>query len=132
MKNIRLKIWKWIRPFLKGFSLTSVAFVFQACYGAPESYYQLETVEISGTVTSKNTGQPIPGIKVEPAYWASFLTDENGDFHYYSTQDDQETLRFSDIDSTKNGSYLPLDTTFNTMNMTKVRLNISLQETSPR
>ena len=44
---------KWIRNILKGLSLTTALFVFQACYGTPPARYQEpeeeEVVEVVDT-----------------------------------------------------------------------------------
>ena len=38
MENIPIMVRKWIHRALKGASLTTALFVFQACYGTPPSY----------------------------------------------------------------------------------------------
>jgi hypothetical protein len=51
----------WKRKIIGGLCLTSIAFVFQACYGTPQDFG--EDLLIEGQVKSKTTGLPIKGIK---------------------------------------------------------------------
>ena len=61
-----------LRKILGGVSLTAAMFVFQACYGTPYDYYELEynfrIVDAKGT--------PIPNINV------SSQLQSNGDYQY--------------------------------------------------
>lgn len=96
-----------------GLCLTSVAFVFQACYGTPQDFGNDLFVE--GKVVAKNTGLPIQGIKVSvldgnnvlPQY---IFTDENGFFSFYTYKLESNKIRFEDIDSVENGAYALKDT----------------------
>ena len=49
----------WKRKIIGGLCLTSVAFVFQACYGTPQDFGN--DLLIEGQVTSKISGLPIKG-----------------------------------------------------------------------
>jgi hypothetical protein len=91
----------WKRKIIGGLCLTSIAFVFQACYGTPQDIGQDLLVE--GQVTSKTTGLPIKGIKVsvdERVQYAN--TDENGKFSLYMDKLQHAKIKFTDVDSTQN------------------------------
>ncbi|HNW52024.1 MAG TPA: hypothetical protein PKH79_13140 [Prolixibacteraceae bacterium] len=117
----RLKIRRAIFGTL---SFSAALFVFQACYGTLEDAGI--DVSIRGLVTSKTTSLPIPGVKVsiedQPQYE---ITDEEGKFHIYTSNDSICNLRFKDIDSTQNGKFLPKDTVLKIVNH-DVDLTISL------
>lgn len=52
---------KWLHNLLKGASLTTALFIFQACYGTPYDHdVQVETLEFN--VRDAETGDPIEGI----------------------------------------------------------------------
>lgn len=52
---------KWIRKTLKGLSLTAAMFVFQACYGTMDDYYDYR---VTFRVVDAQTGDPIQGIQL--------------------------------------------------------------------
>ena len=56
---------KWLHNLLKGISLTGALFVFQACYGTPQT--PLEEAEgfapMTFSLVSRATGEPLEGIK---------------------------------------------------------------------
>jgi hypothetical protein len=104
MKDIKRIGRKVLRKICAGLGVTSVAFIFQACYGPPQAMGF--DVLIRGSVKSKTTGHSIRGIKVSANNLYSYeLTDENGGFHFYVPKEDC-TIRFEDIDGEENGSYL--------------------------
>ena len=116
MKKITEKNRKILRWIFKTISLTSVAFVFQACYGTPDDYYYYEDVEIRGLVKSKTTNQPIEGIQVSVDTAYSFhqvVTNVYGGFSIFVPQNSTYTLRFTDIDFAENGEFLTKDTVVN-------------------
>jgi len=91
----------WKRKIIGGLCLTSIAFVFQACYGTPQDIGQ--DLLIEGQVTSKTSGLPIKGIKVsvdERVQYAN--TDENGKFSLYMDKLQHAKIKFTDVDSTQN------------------------------
>ena len=91
----------WKRKIIGGLCLTSIAFVFQACYGTPQDIGQ--DLLIEGQVTSKTSGLPIKGIKVsvdERVQYAN--TDENGKFSLYMDKLQHAKIKFTDVDSTRN------------------------------
>lgn len=117
---------KWIRRMVRGVSLTSVLFVFQACYGTPQDLgFDLL---IEGQVKSKTTGLPIPGIKVtikDIGQWE--FTDEEGRFGIYTLLTDAVTVQFQDVDSIENGNFNYQDTLLTT-DREHVLLTIELTE----
>jgi hypothetical protein len=109
MKTFTNRKRKFLRNIFKGLSATSAAFIFQACYGIPQDFGF--DVLVTGLVTSNQTGEPVPGIKVsidnQPQYK---LTCDNGRFAMYASQDSVYTIRFEDADSLQNGAFMPKDT----------------------
>ena len=108
-KNIR-KAWsKVLRWTLGSLGITSIAFVFQACY-AP--YYDDDFDRcINGEVRSAQTHEPIKGIRItgnqQPGYEE---TDSAGAFHIHLPISHDYTLRLEDLTETST-AYLPKDTT---------------------
>lgn len=117
---------KWIRRMVRGVSLTSALFVFQACYGTPQDMgFDLL---IEGQVKSKTTGLPIPGIKVtikDIGQWE--FTDEEGRFGIYTLLTDAVIVQFQDVDSIENGNFNYQDTLLTT-DREHVLLTIELTE----
>ncbi len=94
----------WTKKLLGGLCLSSVAFVFQACYGPPQDFG--EDLFVQGKVTDKTTGLPIKGIKVSVVDRMQYLyTNEEGHFFFYTMRADSTVVRFEDVDSIENGSY---------------------------
>lgn len=108
MKTIKKAYSKILRWALSILGVTSVAFVFQACY-AP--YYGDDYDRcINGEVRSAQTLKPIKGIRVtgnnQPGY---VETDSVGHFHIHLPISRNYTIRFNDqSDSLK--YYIPKDT----------------------
>ncbi|MDR2797814.1 MAG: carboxypeptidase-like regulatory domain-containing protein [Treponema sp.] len=93
-----------LRKFYTGLGLTSVALVFQACYGTPQTM-GLDTL-IRGVVKSKTTNDPIKGIKVSVNDMYQYeLTDSSGKFLIYVPREENCTIRLEDIDGEENGLY---------------------------
>ena len=113
------------RKIIQGLSLTSVMFVFQACYGTPQDFGN--DINISGIVTSFATGKPIKGIKITIENSSQFqLTDSEGKFVMYVPKMDSYNINFEDIDSISNGSFAIKDTTLITVN-NSIYLNMTLK-----
>jgi hypothetical protein len=94
----------WTKKLLGGLCLSSVAFVFQACYGTPQDFG--EDLFVQGKVTDKTTGLPIKGIKVSVVDRMQYLyTNEEGHFSFYTMRADSTVVRFEDVDSIENCSY---------------------------
>jgi hypothetical protein len=101
---------KLIRKILGGLSLTTAAFIFQACYGSMQDFGI--DVHISGTVKSYKTGLPVKGIKVSVANNPQYLfTGENGSFSLYTESASECKLLFEDTDADINGIFAAKDTT---------------------
>lgn len=99
----------WIRRVIGGLSLTSMMFVFQACYGTPQDFGL--DVHIEGLVKSKTTNLPIKGIKVSLGENMPYdYTREDGTFSFYTEQVPSINIKFTDIDSIENKSYKEIDT----------------------
>ena len=57
---------KWLRNILKGASLTTALFIFQACYGTPQdALYEYGEAKMSFTLLSGSTGEPLEGIHIK-------------------------------------------------------------------
>lgn len=116
----------WIRKIVGGLSLTSVLFVFQACYGTPQDFGLDLFVE--GQVKSGSTGLPIPGILVSVGHSGQCeWTDEEGKFSLYTEKMEKITLHFQDIDSIQNGHYNSKETVLNVLSE-NLYINIALEE----
>jgi len=114
------------KKFLGLFSLSTMLFVFQACYGTPQDFGM--DFQIKGTVTHQETGAAIPGIKVELRNLPQFTTTgENGDFSIYCPILDQYLVSFSDIDGESNGLFIDKDTLIlSDLSSSVKEINISL------
>lgn len=107
-RKLRVVWGKLIYRVLVGLGLTSVAFVFQACY-AP--YYMMDYDRcINGEVLSLQTNQPIKGVKVTGNNQPNYVeTDSLGRFHIHLPVSEFYTLNLTDqSDSIR--AYLPADT----------------------
>jgi hypothetical protein len=105
MNKIKGKGRKILRKIYAGIGLSAVAFVFQACYGSPQSMGN--DAYIQGFVKSKTTNDPIRGIKVSVKDMYQYeTTDSAGKFQLYVGGVDFCILQLDDIDSIENGSYL--------------------------
>ena len=106
-KNLRRTWGKVLKWTLGSIGITSIAFVFQACY-AP--YYGNDYDRcINGEVLSATTHKPIKGIRVtgneQPGY---VETDSAGSFHIHLPLSRDYNIRLEDQDSLR--AYLPKDT----------------------
>jgi len=112
MKKIELKTRRLLREIFKGVSLTSLAFVFQACYG-PLPDDRFCDVNFTGVVVSKSTNLPVEGIAVVIQNGArnTGYTDINGRFSIYaaipglSANGVTVKVSFQDIDGSANGHF---------------------------
>ena len=124
IKKLTDKKRKILRKVYGALSLSSALFVFQACYGTPHDMGM--DVSIQGFVKSKTTNQPISGIKVSIGNLPQYeITDNEGKFKIYTSRDTVYKVKFADIDSTKNGAFLPKDTVVKIIDETTY-LNVSL------
>lgn len=123
--KLKLKLWKMLRPVLQGISFTSVAFVFQACYG-PRIPPEHDETLIKGTVVSARTGNAIVGIKVIGENQTMF-TDTVGKFTIRAEQYKEVMLQFKDIDAGANGGfYHSKDTVIATQGMSRIVMTVAL------
>ncbi len=119
---------RFFRKIIGSLSLTSVAFVFQACYGSPQDFGL--DVHLNGTVTSEKTGLPIKGIKVSVNEGYQYVeTNEEGKYSFYVPLSDSLKVSFEDVDSLINGLYLPKDSVV-IANEEALTLDINLSEVS--
>ncbi len=119
---------RFFRKIIGSLSLTSVAFVFQACYGSPQDFGL--DVHLNGTVTSEKTGLPIKGIKVSVNEGYQYVeTNEEGKYSFYVPLSDSLKVSFEDVDSLINGLYLPKDSVV-IANEEALTLDINLSEAS--
>jgi putative lipoprotein (rSAM/lipoprotein system) len=115
-----------IRKIIGGLSFASALFIFQACYGTPQDFGYDFLVE--GQVKSKTTGLPIKGIKVSVADKIQFqMTDENGQFSFYTESVPSLAIKFQDVDSAQNGQFIEKDSVLTEIS-DNVFLNIVLEE----
>ena len=111
---------KFLHNLLKGASLTGALFVFQACYGIPQTPLMAEGGEAPMTfsLVSRATGEPLEGIRIKGGTWKQDMnredvlgiTDANGrcrvGIPYYRNQDGP-FIRFED----PQGAFIAKDTT---------------------
>ena len=118
----------WKRKIYGGLCLTSIAFVFQACYGTPQDFGN--DLLLTGQVNSKKTGLPIKGIKVSVVDGIQYVpTDDAGKFSFYIGKTGSIRLKFEDTDSDLNGSFQSKDTLVTTnKDVEEINLTIQLEE----
>ena len=128
MKNIELKSRKLLRKIFNCFSITAVAFIFQACYGpGPDMYHD---VKFTGTVTSKTTNLPVEGIKVVVDEGYNFgFTDKNGKFDFYANvpgcfDSSDVNIHFRDVDGMRNDTTIVV----NPACQNEVKINVELSD----
>ena len=57
---------KWFRNILRGSTLATALFIFQACYGIPQgALYETGLAPMTFSLVSGETGQPIEGISIK-------------------------------------------------------------------
>lgn len=88
--QIKRKLWNVL---WKGCSMTTMMFVFQACYGTFEDYGM--DVYIEGVVKCKDTRQPMAGVKVVVRDSFQYtVTNEQGEYGLYVTADTAYRVSF--------------------------------------
>lgn len=116
---------KLVRKIIGGFSLTTAAFIFQACYGPPQDFGADALIE--GIVKSKTTGLPVKGIMVSvPEYQQNLYTDAAGGFSLYTVPDESCKITFRDTDAELNGTFMDKDTLLSVYGGDRLHLDISL------
>ncbi|MDU1892933.1 MAG: hypothetical protein E6767_19815 [Dysgonomonas sp.] len=120
---MKTTFYKWFNRTFKGLSLATVAFVFQACYGAPRDFGMDRYID--GVVQSTD-GTPIAGIKVTLNDSIQYTeTDEYGRFYFYTPIRDKYSILFSD---SINNSYQNKDTIVDTNTGEAYNLVITLDK----
>jgi hypothetical protein len=115
-----------LRKIYTGLGLTTVALVFQACYGTPQTMGM--DVLIRGVVKSKKTNDPIEGIKISVNDMYQYeLTDSAGKFQLYVPQEEICIIQLDDIDGAENGLYssteIPVDLPKNKIDLGDILLD---------
>jgi hypothetical protein len=96
---------KWFSRIFKGASLATVAFAFQACYGAPRDFGMDRNIQ--GIILNAE-GNPVQDITISLDDSIQYTkTDANGHFRFYTERKGEYKLSFSD----ENGNNLGKDTT---------------------
>ena len=125
-----------LRFFLSALGLSSVCFIFEACYGVPMNMNQikLDEVAISGEVVDQNTNMGISDIQViiESTYdYKSFATDSSGsiDISLDLLNGEELRVRTFDNDGVQNGEYHDIDSVinYNVENNPNFELKIDLE-----
>ena len=108
---------KWLHTLLKGATLSTALFIFQACYGMPQGLEEPGEARMKFTVISNLNGDPIEGVRilgsaVNPEH-LSELGTTGADGHCdvmipYFRNEMGPFLRFED----PSGNYAAKDTTF--------------------
>lgn len=106
------------------FGAAGFLITFQACYGTPQNYANIE-----GTISDNDTQQGIEGLKVNivsDSDSLSTVTDSSGNFYTgIITNDRNLKITVEDIDGEENGTY----NTFNTsVDYKNELITISLNE----
>lgn len=124
-ENVRRRI---IRSFLGLFSLSTMLFVFQACYGTPQDFGQ--DVLVTGKVISKTDQAGIEGIQVSFENLPQYTTTlEDGGFSLYCPIQDSYHVLVSDEDGDAKGAFQNTDTVVNLdLDQTELFLQISLEK----
>jgi putative lipoprotein (rSAM/lipoprotein system) len=108
-----------IRSALKLLGITSVCFLFEACYGTPQGDFNpLTKLNFTGKVNSISTNLPIDGIEVTLTEQVNThntekgFSDSSGVFSVKMNASNNYNykLSFRDIDSSVNGEFYPKDT----------------------
>ena len=146
MNKLELKYRKLLRKIFGCVSFTAVAFVFQACYGVPDTY----EVRLTGTVKSKTTNLPIKGIKIminggeRYRMFEDFgMTNDEGKFDFYAKVPkrdyfdnvdstrypaDSVRVRFLDIDGVENGHFEDKAMIINPAHKKEIKINVELED----
>ena len=127
-----MKIYKWLRGLMKASALTTVMFIMQACYGTPKDFEDIVEIRISGYVTDKVNGQPLPGVHLHVFHadgWSDCHdfgdSDENGYFEMRQWGNihriSQLTIEVEDTEA----NYHPFDTlVFSDTDLTALKIKL--------
>jgi hypothetical protein len=126
--NLKRKI---IRYFCTGMCLSTLAFVFQACYGTKGDWYRDEIRIIGKVVTSADSLDiPVQNIKVsiKGGYISELVdtTNVDGAFCIYVPVQNTYNMRFEGIEPDSVSRFFPKDTIIEKPDFNDVYLNIRL------
>ena len=132
MKKLRI-FWlqqksRFFSNLLRFTGLTTVLFVFQACYGTPQDFGN--DVLIEGTVLSADNQTPLQDIEVKlinDSLTSTYKTDLQGKFSIYTNVNTEYKLILTDVDGVSNGSFLPYDTTITDSGLNSYVADIELK-----
>ncbi len=97
---------KYLRKIIQGFSLTAMAFVFQACYGPPQDFRSNKFIE---GIVKDEAGNPIQNIKISLDETERYtITDTEGKFYTHVQPASEYKIH---IEDTKNNFFSKKDTT---------------------
>ena len=118
---------KWLHNLLKGMSLTTALFIFQACYGTPD---WLHDTSLAFKVVAADTGAPLEGVfissRVQAADNLDWIpcgkTNEAGEAHvFFGTAEGLDPqFRFEMLDS----AYRVKDTVISDMKYRTVEIQL--------
>ena len=115
-----------LRSIFAALSGSAVAFIFQACYGTPRDL--VRDLQITGTVLSASTGQPLGGITVEAkGISTTTITDADGFYTLYVPLMDEYRMDFHESATGETAHFKELDTTVTRTDNRSIVLNIKLQ-----
>ena len=124
---------KWLHNLLKGLSLTTALFIFQACYGTPAG---MDSIYLSFKVVAADTGEPMEGVTVRarvrgyngPDWTHGFMTGPNGEtaVQFWKNEDDptDPAFRFEPADDT----YLVKDTIISDLKPRLIEIQLAKAE----
>ncbi|MCQ2116087.1 MAG: hypothetical protein MJZ07_07780 [Bacteroidales bacterium] len=90
---------KWVRNLLKGTSLSTALFIFQACYGMPPGYDPME-IGLVFQVVDADDNQPLEGVglkaRIKGGEWEEInQTDRWGVVTYIDLDEESADFQFS-------------------------------------
>ena len=123
--NVRRRL---IRSFLGLFSISTMLFVFQACYGTPQDFGQ--DVHITGKISSKTDQTGLYGMHISFQNLPQYTTSqEDGSFSHYCPVQDSYQVVLSDKNGDTGGVFLDIDTLVNLdIDQTELFLQIAMEE----
>jgi len=128
MRKLTILKRKIVRYFCTGICLSSVAFVFQACYGMPHGDPE-DDICIRGKVFTRvdTADVPVQDIKVSAiGEWLVDTTGADGMFSIYVPVQDMYKLYFEGIEPDSLSRFFPKDTIIEKPRYGEVFLNIRL------
>lgn len=125
---------KILHNLLKGASLTTALFIFQACYGIRQPFWDYGEAQMRFSLVSRATGEPLEGIQVKAAinatdasYIELGVTDGEGRCHVaipYLRNEKGPFLRFEDPE----GKMAPKDTSLADLREREILIQMVPQE----